>query len=81
MHETPTAERILSLLADLYADQAGIKITYTIEDAERGDCTLDRINVDGNYCPENCRWVDMYVQNNNRRKSKEDEEYGLSIHE
>lgn len=49
-------------------------------DAKRGDCTLDRINVDGNYCPENCRWVDMYVQNNNRRKIKEDEEDGLSIH-
>lgn len=41
-------------------------------DAKRGDCTLDRINVDGNYCPENCRWVDMYVQNNNRQNKTED---------
>lgn len=30
MHETPTAERILSLLADLYADQTGTEITYEI---------------------------------------------------
>lgn len=26
------------------------------------ECTIDRINVDDNYCPENCRWVDKFVQ-------------------
>lgn len=34
MHETPTAERILSLLADLYADQTGVKIDYEITEGE-----------------------------------------------
>lgn len=35
--------------------------------ADRGDCTIDRINVDGNYEPDNCRWVDMKVQARNKR--------------
>lgn len=36
------------------------------ENAERGKCTIDRINNNGNYEPSNCRWVDMKVQNNNK---------------
>lgn len=40
------------------------------ENAEGRSCTLDRIDVNGNYCPENCRWVDATVQANNCRSNR-----------
>lgn len=32
--------------------------------------TIDRIDVNGNYCPENCRWVNMKTQMNNTRANR-----------
>lgn len=38
--------------------------------SQRGKCTLDRINNDGNYEPSNCRWVSFDVQSKNRRNNR-----------
>lgn len=49
------------------------------ENAPVGKCTIDRINNDKGYSPDNCRWVDMKVQNNNKsnitNRSNGDEKY------
>ena len=39
------------------------------ENASRGQCTIDRIDNDKGYSPDNCRWTTMLVQNNNQRKT------------
>lgn len=41
------------------------------ENAPYGQCTIDRIDNDNGYSPDNCRWVDMKVQRHNQSNNKE----------
>lgn len=43
---------------------------WAIKNGYKVGLTLDRINSDKGYSPDNCRFVDRYVQNNNTSKNK-----------
>lgn len=44
--------------------------SWALENGYNEKLTIDRINVNGNYCPENCRWTTHKVQNNNTRRNR-----------
>lgn len=43
---------------------------WALANGYRDDLTIDRIDVNGNYCPENCRWETAKRQSENRTSNR-----------
>lgn len=43
---------------------------WALESGYAPELTLERVNNDGNYCPENCTWATRASQNRNRRNNR-----------
>ncbi|NHC20304.1 hypothetical protein G6554_18845 [Bacillus sp. MM2020_4] len=43
---------------------------WALEHGYSNNLTIDRINPNGNYHPNNCQWVDMKIQANNRSNNR-----------
>lgn len=57
-------------VCDEWHDFASFKEWCVTYYPDRTNKTLDRIDVNGNYCPDNCRFVTFDVQCNNKRTSR-----------
>lgn len=44
---------------------------WAMRNGYKDNLTIDRINVNGDYSPKNCRWVDYHIQGANQRMRKD----------
>lgn len=63
------AERGISVCSE-WANSFETFAEWALSHGYNDTLTLDREDVNGNYCPSNCRWVTMKVQQNNRRNNR-----------
>lgn len=57
-------------VCDEWRDSFDAFNNWAIENGYEDSLTIDRIDVNKNYCPSNCRWVTVKQQSLNRTNSK-----------
>lgn len=55
-------------ICDEWLNDSNVFCEWSLNNGYKSDLTIDRIDSDGNYCPENCRWVDSDVQSRNTNR-------------
>lgn len=56
-------------MCDEWEDDFVSFYTWSLENGFKEGLQIDRVDVDGDYSPENCRWVDKITQANNTRRN------------
>ena len=62
-------ERVLGVWGRITKGFLAFK-TWALENGYTDELTIDRIDSNKGYCPENCRWVSWKVQGNNTRHNR-----------
>ena len=54
-------------------------ISWAYANGYADNLSIDRIDVNGDYSPDNCRWADLYTQRNNTTRNHKIEVYGETL--
>lgn len=57
------------IVCDLWRENFELFERWSLNNGYADDLTIDRIDCDGNYCPENCRWISRSENSKNRYHS------------